>query len=125
MTVVRIDSNTSMVVKIENNVTSSFTTQPFYFQLNSFVKARSERASNLTQDRTWYRFNQPETDPFYIMYDTGIEIFPIKNVDLTLSLRISVTKDVYDLALTDTSIIDDDWHYVIAKGIMPYIFQSK
>ena len=125
MAIVKINSDTSMLVNVLNNWPTWFTGATFYSQLNKYVKLRSERASNLEKDKLWYQYNQPETHPFYIMFDTGIEIYPIKNTNIQFWLKIAATKDAYDLALTDTPIIDDNWHYVMALGLRQYIFMQK
>lgn len=76
-------------------------------------------------DQDWYRTNQPSTDPFFIMYDTGIFIYPVPFNDVPFGYRVYATKDPYDLGLSDTPIIDDNWHYVLALGMKPYVYAFK
>ena len=113
--VVNVNSATQMDITLINNDTGIYSTQPFYWQKNDFKKCRPERSSNLAKDAdSYYRFNQPQTDPFYIIYDTEICIYPTVTTTTPFGFKIKATKDAPDLALTDTPLLDDNYHYLLA-----------
>ncbi len=99
--------------------------QDFTISNEAFYKCRPTRYSNLTSDETYYRFNQPKTDPFFIKYDTGIFIYPVPTVDVTMGLMLHGTYDLITQTTSDTPMIEDTWHYAIALGMKKFIFNRK
>lgn len=113
--VVNVNSATQMDITLINNDTGIYSGYAFYKQTNNFVKARPERSSNLAKDAdSYYRFYQPQSDPFYIIYDTEVCIYPAVSTTTQFGFKIKATKDVPDLTLTDTPILDDNYHFLLA-----------
>lgn len=126
-------SETLSIFSIDSDTTLTLLTIPasthsgvaISSQSQDWRKLRSSRFSNLDRDQEWYRINQPQTDPFYIMYGSWVFIYPVPPQNAQNSVRIYCTLDVKDLASGDTPIIDDNWHYVLAVALKKYIFKSK
>lgn len=124
--VVTVVSDTSMVITLLNNDAWLYAGQAFSRQASNYAKCKSERSSNLPYDLdSYYRFSQPATNPFYIMYDTEVNIYPAATSTTAFWLKIRATKDVPDLTLTDTPLLDDNYQYLLAFGLREYIYLSK
>lgn len=121
--VITITSDTSLT--IDTPATTTASGQAYYVHIQDWQLLRSERTSNLERDQDWYRTNQPKDDPFFIMYDTGILIYPVPLVDVPFGYKVYATKKTVDLGLTDTPIYDDNWHYVAAIGMKRFIFYMR
>ena len=96
-----------------------------YQNATEFKKLRPSRISNLEFDEAWYETNQPEFDPFYIKFDTGIWIYPKPSNNVVGGLKIFATKDAIDLTVTDTPLLDKAWHNAIAIGSKQYVYSAR
>jgi len=123
LSIYSVDSDTALTLL--SLPASNHTGVAYSSQAQNWVKCRPSRFSNLDRDQEWYRINQPQIDPIYIMYGTGVFIYPAVPQNAQKSIRMYCTLDVKDLTASDTPIIDDNWHYVLAIGLKKYIFRSK
>lgn len=94
--------------------------------VDNWRQARAEKLSNLDHDLSYYETAQSYTDPFYIIYDTGLRIYPTTQESTTGWLKIYGTKEVLDLSAdVDVPLIDQMWHYVIAIWAKQYVFAQR
>lgn len=80
-----------------------------------FTVALPNKITNLDKDKRWYVDNQPDSNPFYIVYDKSINIFPATK-EVTSMIMYGVS-DPKDLVAGDTDIkIPLDFHHIIVLG---------
>ena len=65
-----------------------------------FKKARLENINNLTQDLSWYKTNQSNQDPFYLVLDKSIFIFPAPTENIEGSIKIYGITDLPDVTIS-------------------------
>jgi hypothetical protein len=73
--------------------------------------------TNLDKDKSWYKTNQPESDPFFIVYDKSVNIFPV-TTEVTSFILYGVS-DPKELALAEVEaniVIPVDYHHLIVLG---------
>ena len=108
----------SNIVRVEVNYTGA---------TNGWKKARPISMKALEQSMDKYLTNQPTSDPIYIVFDTGVQIFPQPTTGVSGGLRLYGTYDVVELALTPSPsvpVIQKKWHDLIALGMESYIWKS-
>lgn len=66
-----------------------------------YKKLRLETLWNLDRDLQWYKTNQPESDPFYIISDESMFIYPVPTENVTDWIIFYWIWDPIQLALTD------------------------
>ena len=59
------------------------------------------------------------------MFDTGIFIYPVATSAVPFGYRCYATKSTYNLALTDTPILDENWQQVLVLGLRKYIYTQR
>lgn len=123
--VVNIADDTHLtIVAIDTELPTNTTSWLSYkSHKQDYVKVTPQRASNLIYPVEYYLTGQPKDEPFYIKFDHSIFVYPFPLASVPLWLKIHWTYDVCDLRTTDTPIIDDNWHYVLAIWLKKYIFQ--
>jgi hypothetical protein len=73
--------------------------------------------TNFDKDKSWYKTNQPESDPFFIVYDKSVNIFPV-TTEVTSFILYGVS-DPKELALAEVEaniVIPVDYHHLIVLG---------
>jgi hypothetical protein len=71
------------------------------------IPLRPEFISNLTYDLNWYETNQPASDPFYLLMDNSIFIYP-KPTEVN-QYRIYGITFPKKLIITDTETLPDEY----------------
>lgn len=93
-----------------------------------FKKARPETLSNLERDLEWYVENQSKDDPFFIISDKSVFIYPAPPVAVTWWIKFYWIWDPCDLTTTSTEWdikIPLEFHDLIPLGMIPYCYQSR
>lgn len=93
-----------------------------------FTPMRQENIFNIQSsgyDLSYFETNQSTWEPFYLLFDTGIFLYPTPTVSVTNGLRIYASKDAIDLTANTAPILPEKYHYIIAIGMKQYIFSSK
>jgi hypothetical protein len=82
-----------------------------------FTPLRPWTVTNLDKDKNWYKTNQPESDPFYIVYDKSVSIFPVTTE--VQSFILYGVSDPKELVLAETEVnivIPLDYHHLMVLG---------
>lgn len=93
-----------------------------------YKKVRPETLSNLDRDLEWYSTNQSKDDPFFIISDNSVFIYPSPTEAVTWWIKFYWISDPCDL--TTTSVEWDikiplEFHDLIPLGMMPYSYQAR
>lgn len=109
-------------LKIENVLIQYNSTQ------NDKYMARLLDWDNLEYDPSWYAVNQPITNPFYIITDNSIQIFPTPKNSIAGGIVLYANQRPYDLTLAMSEsdiLVEREYHDVIWWAMIPYIYQHR
>jgi hypothetical protein len=90
----------------------------------TFSPLRPYTSSGLYDTEEWTITNQSQGDPFYIVKDNSIFIYPAPTVAVDDGLRVHASVNLVNLLAgwaESTVKIPVNFHYVIAKGMKRYI----
>ena len=93
-----------------------------------YKKLRSETLSNLEYDLSWYELNQPSNDPFYIISDNSVFIYPTPTESVTNWIIFYWIADPLDLTLTSTEDnikIPLEYHDLLPLWMQQYYYRSR
>jgi len=83
---------------------------------------------NLNRAPEWYADNQPKSEPFYIVTDNSIQIFPTPDNSIPNGLQMYSNQRPYDLDATMTEadiLIEREYHDIMWKSIIPYVYEHR
>lgn len=109
-------------IKIEKLLIKYEEWQPYFFE------ARQVDRDSLPYAPDYMDEYQQRAEPLYILNDNSIRIFPKPDTSVTNGIELYSNQRVYDL--TDTMTEDDvfierEYHDVISRLIIPYIYQHR
>ena len=90
----------------------------------TYKPVRAYASSGLYNSVEWTVSNQSQWDPFYILKDTSLFIYPAPTVAVDDGLRVHVSINLINLlawGAESTVKIPPNFHYVIALGMKRYI----
>lgn len=90
----------------------------------TFLPVRAYASSGLYNSDEWTVTNQSQGDPFYILKDSSLFIYPAPTVAVDDWLRVHVSINLINLLAgwAETTVkIPPNFHYVIALGMKRYI----
>ncbi len=93
-----------------------------------YTKLRETRLSSLDRDVRYYMDGQTSGDPFYIVADKSVFVYPDPEYVITGGLRLYGISNLGDLASnsSETDVkIPIEFHEHIAFGMVPYIYQAR
>lgn len=93
-----------------------------------FQKLRESKLSNNSDDLAYYLDNQTEKDPFFIIWDNSVFVYPDPEEVVTGGLKLYGVSNLWDIATggTEASVkIPIEHHEKIAIGMMQYIYQAR
>ena len=96
----------------------------FTMYKDNWQKALPTRISNFYNEESWYRANQPESAPKFVIYDDSIFIYPYCKSSASQAVRLYGSKEYDDLVLTPdptTPVFDTDFHYSIVVGAKKFV----
>ena len=99
-----------------------------YHASGQYVRLRSMSPSSVEADLDLYRRIQPETDPFYVLTDSYVMLYPEPRESVIAGLKIYGVRESSDLTLTSTASaldIPSDYQHIIALGMRRYILSSR
>jgi hypothetical protein len=91
-----------------------------------YTVATPSKLTNLDYDKNYYKTNQPTSDPFYIVYDKSVNIFPAPTDTLSFILYwVSDPKELIAWAAEADIKIPLDFHHLIVLGNEYRIYKSR
>lgn len=90
-----------------------------------YTKLEAQTIATLDKSISYYKTNQPKTEPFYRLAENSIFIYPTPLENLTEWLKLYWIKNAIDLDITATEtdfIIPKEYLHVIAYGNMYHIY---
>jgi hypothetical protein len=93
-----------------------------------FKKLRCETIWNLSRDLQWYKLNQPQEDPFYIINDNSYFIYPAPTEVIVWWQIIYGIADPINLATSwaeSTIKIPLEYHELLPQGMEHLIYKSQ
>ena len=94
----------------------------------TYTKCRATTLSNLDKDLQWYSLNQPTTDPFYVISDNSVFIYPSPTEVIAGGILFYGIGDPIELLTggTEASVkIPLEYHYMIPLGMEQFIFGAR
>lgn len=94
----------------------------------SSTKVRYESIYNLDRDLEWYKTNWSQQDPFYLVMDKSIFIYPAPDENVDDWLTIYAITDPVDCTLSWTEAevaIPIEWQGIIPILMKKYSYQSR
>jgi len=100
----------------------------YYNSITYPVRAIYRDWDNLDRSPEWYAVNQSTANPFYIITDNSVQIFPTPTDTVIAGLIMTANQRPYDLTSTMTEadiLIEREYHDVIAFAVIPYVYQHR
>lgn len=107
---------------------STITSAAFKTYKDNWQKALPTRISNFYNEESWYRANQPESSPKFVVYDDSIFIYPYCKSAASQAIRFYGSKEYDDLVLSPTPttpVFDTDFHYSIVVGAKKFVAEYR
>lgn len=95
---------------------------------DEYIKAVPTTFSNLERDLSWYETNQPNSQPFYIVSDNSVFIYPKFTEVITNWIKLYWIADPIDLILSSTEWdikIPLEYHYLLPLSMAYYSFKAR
>lgn len=83
---------------------------------------------NLDRDPTLYNSNQNYGNPFIVISDTSIFLYPMPTVDVWGGLKIQWVKRPYDLTSTmveNDILIPEEYHDILSFAVFPWAYMRR
>ena len=115
------DSDTPWIVKIKGVSIK-------YKSTDDYIKARPTTFANLDRDLTWYETNQPAWEPFYIVSDNSIFIYPKPTEVVTNWIKLYWIADPVELTTSSSEWdikIPLEYHYILPLSMAYYSFKAR
>ncbi|HRI36367.1 MAG TPA: hypothetical protein PK765_04845 [bacterium] len=99
-----------------------------YRPTGEYVRLRQSRVSSLDRDLDSYTVSQSEADPFFILGDTHILVFPEPTESVIGGMKLYGVRASTALVMTDSEssvAIPREYHHLIALGVRAYIHESR
>lgn len=93
-----------------------------YRPTDDFKKARLESIHNLEKDLDWYKINQSVQDPFYLVMDKSVFIYPAPTEAIENGFRIYWITDLPDVLITWTA--SDVWIPLEFAHLLPLMMKK-
>ena len=93
-----------------------------------YWKLKESRLSNYPRDILAYVQKNPVNDPFFIIAENSVFVYPAPTESVTGGIRIYGVKQFTDLTSTSTSaqiLIPETHHQIISFGLAKYIYQIR
>lgn len=91
-----------------------------------YTVATPSKLTNLTYDKNWYKTNQPTSNPFFIVYDKSVSIFPAPTeVNNMILYGVSDPIELQAGATEDQILIPLDFHHIIVLGNEYRIYKAR
>lgn len=93
-----------------------------------YQKLRESKLANNSDDLAYYQDGQPSTDPFFIIGDNSVFIYPDPEEVVTGGIKLYWVCNLGDIATSGTEVsvkIPIEHHEKIAIGMMQYIYQAR
>ncbi len=93
-----------------------------------YQKLRESKLANNSDDLAYYQDGQPSTDPFFIIGDNSVFIYPDPEEVVTSGIKLYGVCNLGDIATSGTEVsvkIPIEHHEKIAIGMMQYIYQAR
>ncbi len=95
---------------------------------SDYVRLRQSRVSALDHDLAIYRYAQSQLDPFFVLGDTHILVFPEPSESVIQGLKLYGVRANSTLAMDtpETAIgIPRPFHHLLALGVRAYIQEAR
>jgi len=93
-----------------------------------YIKYRLNDLWSLDRDLQYYEDNQSSWDPFFVIQEDSIFLFPTPDEVVTDWVKIHVIVNLVDLAAwwaETTVMIPRQWHHLIAIWVKQYIYMAR
>jgi hypothetical protein len=107
---------------------ATITSAAFTTYKDNWQKALPTRISNFYNEESWYRANQPESSPKFVVYDDSIFIYPYCKSAASQAVRFYGSKEYDDLVISPsptTPVFDTDFHYSIVVGAKKFVAEYR
>lgn len=98
-----------------------------YNTTDTYYRATEELDyDTLKADTSWYESYQPITEPFYIISDGNIRIFPTPTKDITAWIKFEGMKLLYDLTASSSEtdiLIPPNYHNILVQGTIYRVYK--
>lgn len=99
-----------------------------YKDNDEYTRAEQRDWDKLEYSQEWYADNQTFSQPFFVISDQSIFVFPASKFNVANGLQLEGSERPYDL--TDTMTQDDilvpsEFHDVIATWMKQYVYQNR
>lgn len=98
---------------------------------DEYVKLRPVLAKTLERDFSWYSENQPVSDPFFVIADKSVFVFPAPKTVVDEWLKLYSIQNIADIDETTTEAelfagsIPTKFHTLIAYWMVENIFRGR
>lgn len=99
-----------------------------YREGGPYVRLRQSRVSSLPRDLDSYASDQGEGDPFFVLGDTHVLVFPEPTESVTEGLKIYGIRTAAPLAIGDTESaveLPREYHHLVSLGARAYVHESR
>ena len=107
---------------------TTITSASFTTYQDNWKKALPTRIMNFSGEESWYRANQPVSEPKFVVYDDSIFIYPYCKSAASQAVRFYGTKEFEDLVISPSPtspMFDTDFHYCIVVGAKKFVAQYR
>lgn len=99
-----------------------------YREDGPYVRLRQSRASSLPRDLDSYASSQSEADPFFVLGDTHVLVFPEPSESVDEGLKLYGIRAAAPLAIGDpeSSVeLPREYHHLVSLGARAYVHESR
>lgn len=93
-----------------------------------YIKCKPEVFSNLNKDLSYYSLNQPENEPFYIISDNSVFIYPTPKETITNWIKFFWIASPINLTLSSLERdikIPVEFHELINVGLLYHSYRNR